>query len=141
MNKGFCMLMLLGLSMPSQAIDLSVGAGHQYAGVLGAQVSSQQGAVRTYGALGLIGYAIGVETTLGLSSQHTYGAVLGREEVGSEDGFIFATYNYYVSGVENAGWVFGAGLGVTRQDEGGAFGDQGVVESKTSLSLNIGYKF
>ncbi len=141
MNKGLCLLVLLGFSLPSRAIDLSVGVGHQYAGVLGAQVSTQAGAIRTYGALGLVGYAVGVETTWGLSHQHTYGAVIGREEIGSEDGFVFATYNYHVSGVDNSGWVFGAGLGVTRQDEGGAFSDQGVIESKTSLTLNIGYKF
>lgn len=37
--------------------------------------------------------------------------------------------------------VIGAGIGVSRQDEYGFFGDNKNIESKTVMTLNLGYKF
>ncbi|WP_085299594.1 hypothetical protein [Cognaticolwellia mytili] len=62
-------------------------------------------------------------------------------KIQSEDGFIFATYDYHFNGFSNPGLVIGTGIGITREDEGGFFSNAGKTETSTSLTLNIGYKF
>ncbi len=121
--------------------ETSVGLGHQYGGVLGAQFSYKTDSSKYYGSVGLIGLSAGFQTTFSENSNHSYGFVLGREEVQSEDGFLFATYDYHFNGFSKKGLVIGTGLGVTREDAGGFYSDTGKTETSASITLNIGYKF
>ncbi len=121
--------------------ETAVGLGHQYGGVLGAQFSYKTESSKYYGSVGLIGVAAGLQKTFNENSKHAYGFVIGREELQSEDGFLFATYDYHFNGFANNGLVIGTGLGITRQDAGGFFADIGKTETSTSVTLNIGYKF
>lgn len=119
----------------------SIGFGHQYGGVLGAKLSYQTESSQYYASLGLVGAAVGFQTTFSQNSKHGYGLVIGREEFQSEDGFLFATYDYHLNGFTHNGLVIGAGLGVTREDTGSFFADTGKTETSTSVTLSIGYKF
>lgn len=123
------------------SFKFSVGLGHQYAGILGAQFSYKTEYTKYYGSVGVIGLATGFETTLEKNSVHAYGLVIGKEELRSEDGFIFATYNYHFNGFNQKGFVIGAGIGITREDEGGFWRNRGKTKSTPSFSLNLGYKF
>ena len=145
MNKVIAVLSFVSLSCfasePQSSYQFSVGVGHQYAGLLGAQLSYKSEFTKYYGSLGLIGISAGFETRFEENPKHSYGLVLGREQVQSEDGFIFATYNYHFNGFDQEGFVIGAGVGITREDEGGSWGNYGKTESSAALSLNLGYKF
>jgi hypothetical protein len=121
--------------------ETAIGIGHQYGGVLGAQFSYKTESSKYYGSLGVIGVSAGFQTIFSENSKHTYGFVIGREELQSEDGFLFVTYNYHIDGFTKKGFVIGTGLGVTREDTGGLFADIGKTETSTSVTLNIGYKF
>jgi hypothetical protein len=134
-------LSLVSLFSYAGDYQTAAGLGHQFGGLLGAQFSYTTDSTKYYGAIGFIGAAVGVQTTFSEGSKHTYGVVLGREELQSEDGFVFATYDYHFNGLANDGLVIGTGFGITREDSGGLFTDTGNVESSTSLTLNIGYKF
>jgi hypothetical protein len=138
-----CIIALSLISYFSSAgeYETAVGLGHQYGGVLGAQFSYKTESSKYYGSVGLIGVAAGFQKTFNENSKHTYGFVIGREEIQSEDGFLFATYDYHFNGFANNGLVIGTGLGITRQDAGGLFADIGKTETSTSVTLNIGYKF
>ena len=91
--------------------------------------------------MGLYGAAVGFETTFAANPKHTWGIVIGVEPFMSEDGYLFGVYNYHFEGFANDGFVIGAGIGVSRQDEYGFFGDNKNIESKTVMTLNLGYKF
>jgi len=121
--------------------ETSIGLGHQYGGVVGGQLAYKTSSTKYYASLGLIGGAVGFQTTFNEDSKHAYGIVIGSAAFQSEDGFVFATYNYHVNGFNKNGLVIGTGFGVTRQDEGGSFGDIGNIETSPSVTLNIGYKF
>jgi hypothetical protein len=121
--------------------ETAIGLGHQYGGVLGAQFSYKTDTSKYYGALGLVGASAGFQTIFTENSKHAYGFVIGREELQSEDGFLFATYDYHFDGFTKNGFVIGTGIGITREDTGGLFADTGKTETSTSLTLNIGYKF
>jgi hypothetical protein len=121
--------------------ETAFGIGHQYGGILGAQFSYKTESTKYYASLGVIGAAAGFQTTFTDNSKHAYGFVIGREELQSEDGFLFATYDYHFEGFAKKGFVIGTGFGVTKEDSGGFFGDTGKTETSTSITLNIGYKF
>ena len=121
--------------------ETAIGIGHQYGGVLGAQFSYKTESSKYYSSLGLIGASAGFQTIFSENSNHSYGFVIGREELQSEDGFLFVTYDYHFDGFTNNGFVIGTGLGATREDTGGFFADTGKTETSTSVTLNIGYKF
>lgn len=134
-------LSLVSLFSSAGEYETSIGLGHQYGGVLGAKLSYKTESSKYYGSLGLIGASVGFQTTFSKNSKHAYGLVIGREEIQSEDGFLFATYDYHFNGFTNNGLVIGTGFGVTREDTGGMFADTGKSETSTSVTLNIGYKF
>lgn len=121
--------------------ETAIGLGHQYGGILGAQFAYKTESTKYYGSLGLIGISAGFQTTFSENSKHTYGVVAGREEIQSEDGFIFITYDYHLDSFTSNGLVIGTGIGVTRQDSGDWYSDKGKTETSTSVTLNIGYKF
>lgn len=64
-----------------------MGLGHQYGGILGAQLSYKTDASKYYGSVGLLGLSAGFQTTFNENSNRAYGLVIGREELYSEDGF------------------------------------------------------
>ena len=134
-------LSLVCLSSSAGEYETAVGLGHQYGGVLGAQFSYKTDSSKYYGSVGLIGLSAGFQTTFSENSNHTYGFVIGREELQSEDGFLFATYDYHFNGFSKNGLVIGTGLGVTREDAGSFYSDAGRTETSTSVTLNMGYKF
>ena len=141
MKLGIIALSLVSLFGTAGEYDNSVGVGHQYGGVLGAQFSYKTESIKYYGSLGLIGFAAGFQKVFDENSKHAYGFVVGREEMRSEDGFIFATYDYHFNGFANKGLVIGTGFGVTRQDSGGFFSDRGKIDTTAAVTVNIGYKF
>lgn len=145
MKKLITFISLVSLSCLASASDSpfqwSAGVGHQHGGAIGVQLSYNTGTTKFYGAAGLIGGAIGFESTFNSSSQHSYGLVVGREEIVGEDGFAFVTYNYHPTGFNQKGWVYGTGIGVTRQDEGSLFADIGETETIGMVTLNVAYKF
>ena len=134
-------LSLVSLFSSAGEYETAIGLGHQYGGVLGAQFAYKTESTKYYGSLGLVGIAAGFKTTFSDKSKHSYGLVIGREELQSEDGFAFVTYDYHLNGFNQNGWVIGTGLGVTREDEGSFFFDTGETETSTSITLSIGYKF
>jgi hypothetical protein len=134
-------LSLVSVFSTAGEYETAVGLGHQYGGVLGAQFSYKTASSKYYGAVGVIGASAGFQKTFTENSKHAYGFVIGREEIQSEDGFLFATYDYHFNGFTHNGLVIGTGLGITRQDHGGLFADIGKTETSTSVTLNIGYKF
>jgi len=121
--------------------ESSIGFGHQYGGVLGAQFAYKTEYSKYYGSLGVIGASAGFQTTFSENSKHAYGLNFGQVEFNSEDGFLFATYDYHFEGFSKNGFVIGTGLGFTREDTGGWWADRGKKETSTSITLNIGYKF
>ena len=133
-------LSLVSLCSTAAEYETTVGLGHEYGGVLGAQFSYKTESSKYYASVGIIGISTGFQTTFSENSNHAYGLVIGREEVQSEDGFLFATYDYHFNGFSKKGLVIGMGLGITRQD-GGWYSDTGNTESSAALTLNIGYKF
>ncbi len=134
-------LSLVSLYSSAGEYESSVGLGHQYGGILGAQFAYKTEESKYFTSLGLIGFSAGFQTTFTNNSKHSFGIVAGKEELQSEDGFAFVTYDYHFDGFSNPGFVIGTGIGVTREDEGGLFSDRGETETSTSVTLNIGYKF
>jgi len=134
-------LSLVSLFSSAGEYETAVGLGEQYGGVLGAQFSYKTESNKYYGSLGLGAISAGFQTTFSQNSKHAYGLVIGWEVLRSEDGFLFATYDYHFNGFSETGFVLGTGIGVTREDEGGLFSDRGKTETSPSVTLNIGYKF
>lgn len=141
MKTSIIVLSLVSFFSSASEYETSVGLGHQYGGVLGAQFAYKTESTKYYGSLGLIGFAAGFQTTFRENSKHAYGLVIGKEEFQSEDGFLFVTYDYHFDGFSGDGFVIGTGVGITREDEGGWWADKGKTETSTSVTLNIGYKF
>jgi hypothetical protein len=141
MKKIILALSLFSLFSSAGEYEKSIGLGHQYGGVLGAQLAYKTLSTKYYTSLGLLGLSAGFQTTFSENSKHAYGFVIGREQLQSEDGFLFATYDYHFSGFTKNGFIIGTGFGVTREDEGGFYSDRGKTETSTSVTLNIGYKF
>ena len=120
----------------------SVGMGHQYGGIIGAQLAYKNDQSKYFASLGVVGAALGFQSSFEPDSHYSYGVVLGREALQSEDGFVFITGNYHFNGFNQSGWTVGLGFGVTREDDSGFFGNSpGTTSSNTSLTLNIGYEF
>jgi len=136
-------LSFIALSSAAGEYETTVGFGHQYGGVLGAQFSYKTESSEYYGSLGLVGYSAGIQTTFSQNSKHAFGLVAGRDEIQSSRGFLFVTYDYHLNGFSGNGWVVGTGLGYTLQD--GIAHIQGDSshghEIKAAITLNVGYKF
>lgn len=141
MKVAIIALSLVSFFSSAGEYETSVGLGHQYGGVLGAQFSYKTDSSKYYGSIGLVGLSAGFQTTFSENSNHAYGLVMGREEIQGEDGFLFATYDYHFDGFSKNGFVIGTGFGFTREDAGGFYADTGKKETSTSVTLNIGYKF
>ena len=131
---------LLVSSIATAELRLAAGAGHQYGGILGAQFSYQTPGSEYYLSVGLVGAAAGFKTTFEDNSKHAFGLSGGSEAANSEDGFIFATYNYHFQGFTESGWVTGVGIGVRREDDS-FFRDSGTKKTSGAITLDIGYKF
>jgi hypothetical protein len=129
---------LVSVSSSAGELEVSTGFGHQYGGVLGVQFSNKTELSKYYISTGLLGAAVGFETTFQKNSKHSYGLSVGAEAASSEDGFAFATYNYHFKGFSNKGLVIGTGIGIRRHEETLGAND---TETLYSLTLNIGYKF
>ncbi|AZQ84820.1 hypothetical protein EKO29_12950 [Colwellia sp. Arc7-635] len=134
-------LSLVSLSSSAGEYETTVGLGHEYGGVLGAQLAYKTQDSKYYASAGLIGFSAGLQTTFSENSKHAFGFVAGKEEFHGEDGFFFVTYDYHLDGFSNNGFVIGTGIGITREDEGGLFADLGETVTSTAVTLNIGYKF
>lgn len=141
MKKYILALSLIPMFSYASEFETAAGLGHEFGGVLGAQFAYKTESSKYYASLGLIGAAAGFQTTFSDNSKHAFGFVFGVEEIQSEDGFLFATYDYHFDGFSENGFVIGTGIGVTREDEGGFFADRGKTNTSTSVTLNIGYKF
>ncbi|MCL1080307.1 hypothetical protein D5R81_08300 [Parashewanella spongiae] len=142
MKKTILMSLLLVSSFPSLAeTKNTIGIGYQYGGVFGYKFSSINNNNIYFISAGLVGGAAGYQLLLDGEKKHSIGIALGSEVLTSEKGFGLATYNYYSQGVNKSGFVFGLGIGVRREDEGGVFGSYGKVESKFTADVNLGYQF
>jgi hypothetical protein len=131
---------LLFSSIATAELRVTAGAGHQYGGILGAQFAYQTPGSQYYLSLGLVGAAVGFQTTFEDNSKRAFGLSGGFEAANSEDGFVFATYNYHFQGFTESGWVAGVGIGVRREDDG-FFQDSGTKKTSGAITLDIGYKF
>tara|TARA_R110000737_G_scaffold15182_3_gene31664 strand:- start:3350 stop:3799 length:450 start_codon:yes stop_codon:yes gene_type:complete len=149
MKKIILALSLVSLFSSAGEFETSVGLGHEYGSILGAQLGYKTEFTKYYAALGYIGYAAGFQTTFSENSKHAYGVVAGMEAWESENGFVFATYDYHFNGFSNPGFVIGTGFGFTRGEGlSDTFDDIGKRDSKRTkedvkaeFTLNIGYKF
>ncbi|QTL35918.1 MULTISPECIES: hypothetical protein [Pseudoalteromonas] len=132
---------------PAQA-ELSVGAGYPYGGLIGIQYTNVVNDDHLVSlSAGLVGAAISYEYILSKDSKHTLGVIAGSEVLTSEKGFAALNYHYYAQGALQAGWTFGASVGVRRTDEReyrsdilDIFGTE-EVKSKALVGLHIGYRF
>lgn len=150
MKKYIIALSFIPLLSSAGEFEKSVGLGHEYGSIMGAQLAYKTEFTKYYASLGYIGIATGFQTTFSENSKHAYGVVAGMEAWESEDGFIFATYDYHFNGFSNPGFTIGTGIGFTR---GEGFGDSfdGLFSNKENqrkeedikagFTLNIGYKF
>jgi hypothetical protein len=123
----------------------SLGAGHEYGGVLGWQSAYKTEHSKFYGSVGLVGFAVGFQTTFSENSKHAYGVSVGAEAINSDEGFLFATYNYHFNGFSNDGLVIGTGFGYTKGDGVNinwyGCADCKKEEKEANFTLSIGYKF
>jgi hypothetical protein len=141
-KKLVVILTLVCSSVSASEFQTSVGIGHQYGGLIGAQFGYKTDDTKLFGSVGFFGAALGYQTLFQDSNNLSYGLVLGAEALKSEDGFLFMTSNYHFNGFDQSGWVIGAGVGVSRQDQGGFYSDTpNTVESDATLTLSIGYDF
>lgn len=141
MKKTIIALPLIGLFSAfgsAGELDMSAGLGHQYGGIVGVQFANRTERSKYYISTGLVGAAVGFETTFEENSPHSYGITVGADAISSEDGFAFATYNYHFNGFSNDGLVIGTGIGVRRQEATLGNND---TETSFSMTLNVGYKF
>ena len=137
-------LLVTTLLLPSFANadenKVSAGVGFQYGGALGVKYAVNTGDnSRLFAAIGLIGGAVGYEYAL--SEKNAISFALGSEVIISEKGFVMLEYNHYFQGRDNTGWRVGGGIGITREDQGGAYGAYGETDTKGNISVNIGYQF
>lgn len=141
MKKLLLILVLHPFSGFAGEYETTIGMGHQYGGLIGAQLSYKTLSTKYYAAIGGVGIALGAQTVFNSQNKHTYGFVIGKEELHAEEGFFFVTYDYHLNGIENNGLVIGTGIGITRADEHDWFADRGKVETTPFVTLNFGYKF
>ena len=149
MKKVILALSLVSLFSSAGEFETSVGLGHEYGSVLGAQLGYKTEFTKYYASVGYIGYAAGFQTTFSENSKHAYGLVAGMEAWESEYGFVFATYDYHFNGFSNPGFVIGTGFGLTRGEGlSDSFEDlfnsnrtSRKEDAKAEFTLNIGYKF
>lgn len=134
---------LISIGSNAAQYEAAVGMGHQYGGVLGAQLAYKTKSSKYFGAIGLFGVAAGFQTTFSENSKHVYGFTLGKQELDGEDGFIFATYDYHLNGFTNNGLMIGTGIGIIREDQAGWWADNPnhKTETSTGVTLTFGYKF
>ncbi len=124
--------------------EFALGAGHEYGGLIGGQFAYKTEYSKYYASLGFFGYSTGFQTTFSKNSKHAYGVTVGAEAIDSEEGFLFATYNYHFKGFSNNGFVIGTGIGFTKGDGinlACCDFDSPSAEKKAMVTLNIGYKF
>ncbi|MDO6447037.1 hypothetical protein Q4493_14800 [Colwellia sp. 1_MG-2023] len=141
MKKTLFILALIPFISTAGEYETTIGIGHQYGGIIGAQLGYKTTSTKYYAAIGAVGFALGAQTTFSDEKKHTYGFVVGKESIQAEDGFMFLTYDYHHNGFENNGFVMGAGFGFTRADEYHWFADRGEIETTPFITLNFGYKF
>lgn len=141
MKKTLIILALLPFISIAGEYETTIGIGHQYGGIIGAQLGYKTTSTKYYAAIGAVGFALGAQTTFSDEKKHAYGFVVGKESIHAEDGFLFLTYDYHVNGFENNGFVVGTGFGFTRADEYHWFADRGEIETTPFITLNLGYKF
>ncbi len=121
--------------------SLSVGAGYQYGGLLGAKLGLQSDNHVLYGSLGLIGAAAGYQYLVDENKHHAFGVSVGSEVVSSEDGFLLATYDFYLNGYQKPGFHIGINAGTRREDSASFWANNEDSQFSTVVSLSVGYKF
>lgn len=124
----------------------SLGIGYQYGGAIGFKFDFKEAQNNYFASLGLLGGAVGYQRFTASDNKQAFGIMAGAEVLASEKGFIALTYNYYLQGFENEGWVVGASIGLRRTDGdllgiSGIFGARREVKTKTLISVNAGYRF
>ena len=142
MFKNMLLVSTLFLSSFANADEnkISAGAGFQYGGAVGVQYAINAGeSSRVFASIGLVGAAVGYEYAF--SEQNAISFAVGSEQLYSEKGFVMLEYNHYFQGRKNAGWRFGVGIGITRQDQGSWWADYGKTDTKATPSINLGYQF
>jgi len=144
MKKYIIALSFVSLFSTAGEYKTSVGLGHQFGGVLGAQFSYKTASNKYYGSLGVVGYSAGFQTIFNKNSKHAFGIVAGRENIHNNKTFLFATYDYHLNSFSEDGWVVGTGIGYTIQDGiTHTQGDSSYYDNdiKAAITLNVGYKF
>jgi|GEM_PF-862157 len=124
----------------------SLGIGYQYGGAIGFKFDFKEAKNNYFTSLGLLGGAIGYQRFIESDNKQAFGMMAGAEVLASEKGFIALTYNYYLQGFENKGWVVGVSFGLRRTDEDligirDILGARQEVKTKMLLSVNAGYRF
>ena len=150
-SKGFAVE-----NQSSENTSHSFGVGLQHA-FIGYQFAYYAGKNRFHGALGLpLAASVGYQRYIGSKNRHAVGANASTMIAFAD--FLGATYNYYVNGYSNQGFVFGVEAGQARIPEdsivsgfttsvvGGLSGsdtDKVKIEDvKTSYYfINLGYQF
>ena len=75
MKTSIIALSLVSFFSSAIEYETTIGLGHQYGGVLGAQFAYKTESTKYYGSLGLIGFAAGFQTTFSENSKHAYGLI------------------------------------------------------------------
>lgn len=150
MKVFFFILILFSTSACAETFKhtgISIGTGYTYASpFLGVQFSQKSEISKVYVSAGLIGYAIGFETSVTENNKHTLGVTGGQEFLTSDVGFAFVTYSYHFNALANSGFVAGLGAGF-RVEEYGEENDDGVwddtddIHISPALTLTLGYNF
>lgn len=125
--------------------EFSLGAGFQYSGVVGTQLSVIHQESKYFVSVGLPGYSLGMQTMISDNEYHSVGFSVGEiQGVLDNDGrYGFITYNYHMSGFKSNGWVLGTGVGFYDEDSYTLIlGVESTNPSKKAMfTLDIGYKF
>lgn len=95
----------------------SIGIGLQY-GFVGYQLAYAADKNRFHGSAGFpAAFSLGYQRAIGLHNRHTVGMNVATMPVLAD--FAGVTYNYYVNGYADSGFVFGVEVGQTRLAEDG----------------------
>jgi hypothetical protein len=125
--------------------EFSLGSGFQYSGLIGTQFALKHEESKYFVSVGLPGYSLGMQTIVSDSEYHSAGFSVGKTlGILSSDGqYGFITYNYHMDGFKSNGWVFGAGVGLYREESYTALFNNERRNSSTDVmyTLDIGYKF
>ncbi len=141
----FILLSYFPVSTVGAEFELSLGAGFQYSGVIGTQLSVKHQDSKYFMSVGLPGYSLGMQTLISDNDHHSAGFSVGELQ-GIFDGdsrYGFITYNYHVDGFKKKGWLFGGGVGIYDEESyTPLFGDSRITPSKKAMiTLDVGYKF